>query len=68
MLLFMVSMSLTKSAVVGSDMVGEDEVGVAEDRRNPDTRLSRALALRVGGPWLLSSYLDLGNGGARVFA
>ena len=39
-----------------------------EDRRFPDTRLSRTWAPRVAGPLLLSSYLELGNDGARVFA
>jgi hypothetical protein len=28
---------------------------VEEDRRNPDTKLSRAWAPKVGGPWLLNS-------------
>jgi hypothetical protein len=64
----------------GSGMAGEDAVewvgeegdgAVAcledeEDRRLADTKLSRASAPSVAGPWLRSSYC--GNGGARFLA
>jgi len=34
---------------------GGGGAGVDEDRRKPDTRLSKTLVPRIGGPWLRGS-------------